>query len=105
MCDITILLLGAGVIMNAVGNIVLAVAIKRQNCRIDNVESEALKVFVKNERYASFSEQCFKNFCYVKDGFRKVREELIKKEILTQDFKYLDEDEVLEEFIDKFLKS
>lgn len=105
MHDITMLFLGAATIVNSVSIIILAASMKKQSEILKETKNKAMDIFFDVKRYKSFAEQCFKNFCFVKDGFRKVRRELINKNILTQDFEYLDEDEAVDEFIDEFIKS
>lgn len=105
MQDVSVIIIGAATIINSISIIALATVLKKQSSTLEEIKDKALQIFFDVGRYKTFAEQCFKNFCFVKDGFRKVRRELIKKNILTQDFEYLDEDEAVNEFIDDFLKS
>lgn len=103
MQDTTIIFLGAATVINSI-SVVLATALKKQTDTLKKIEGKVMSIFLDVGKHKAFANQCFKNFCYVKDGFRKVRVELIKQNILTHDFKDLDEDEATEAFIEKFIK-
>lgn len=92
-----LIMLGVGTIFNVASIIFLIKALKHASDRIMELEKELAKEKHQMDLYR-------KSFDKIKNGFRKVREELIKKEILIQDFRYLNEEE-LQEFLDDFLKS
>ncbi len=91
-------LVGVGTIFNSASIMFLTKALKHASDRIAELEKELAKEKQQMDL-------CKKSFDEFKNGFRKVREALIKKEILTQDFRYLNEEEPLLEFLDDFLKS
>lgn len=105
MQNAAIILIGITAFLNSISIIALAVSIKGQAKQLNAVRGKLLEITPDPKKYLDFANNCFKNFCYVKDGFRKVRKELIRKGVLTEDFTYLNEDEAVEEFIDDFLKS
>lgn len=103
--NIALILIGITTLLNSIGIIILAVSCKGLEKSLDAVRRKMLECCMKPKEYLDFAEHCLKNFCYVKDAFKKVRRELIRKDILPQEFEYVDEDESVEEFINEFLKS
>lgn len=104
MHDITLLFLEVGVILNSVTIITLAIMLKKQMVEQKKINSRMEIMISDNQKYKTFANDCYKNFRYVKAGFREIRRELIENGFLDLKYEYLHEGEATEELIDKFMK-
>lgn len=100
-----LILMGIVTLINTIGIIVLGISLKKRERQMNEIRRKTLELYKDSKEYLGFANHCFKNFCYVKDAFRRIRRELINKDILSRDFEYIDEDEAIEEFIENFLNS
>lgn len=87
MNDITIIVVSAATIINSAAIGVLAVTLKRQD---DELKLQKWRLESHYERIKA-----------IKEGFKKLRAELINKKIIGEGFRYLNKDEEIEDILNR----
>lgn len=73
--------------------------------QINRIARKLKELELEAERLRQLCDRCSQALLDTRKGFRQVREAVIAKGLLSQEFRYLDEEEPLEEFVDDFLNS
>lgn len=102
MHDITVLLLGVGVILNSMTIAALSIKIKKIQSEKNVWFDRWVEQRSNAKKYAVITKTCYENFRNTKSMFLKLRKELIKNGVLPKEFEYVDDKEEIEEFIDHF---
>lgn len=103
--DIAIICIAGTAILNSIALIKMGILVKKMKGEISGLSIENIALRTENKQIGRLANQFYKDVRSIKETFLKIRKELVNKKILTQELKYMSEDEAIEDFIDDFLES
>ncbi|MDO5344417.1 MAG: hypothetical protein Q4E91_01580 [Lachnospiraceae bacterium] len=95
MHDIAILLIGVGVILNSVAVTKLVIYIKKNKRRNTEWFDRWVEQSEQIRKYSEITKVHYETFRNTKNMFLKLRNELIRQQILPKEFQYVDEREAI----------